>query len=267
MDRPLIVLTNDDGIHSNGLWAAALALESLGEVLVAAPEEEQSSTGRSMPRDNLTGLIQLTEVEFGGQTRQGYAVRGTPAQVAQHALLRIAPRPVDLVVSGINYGANVGSGVTISGTIGAALEAAALGVPGLAVSLQATKEEYLSQDPAIDFSVAAHFTQKFARRMLGTTLPNDVHVLKVEVPRSATPETEWRVARLSRQRFYLPQKPEDPQLDSPLRIDYVLRDGRELEPGSDARTMAEGMVAVTPLSLDMTSRVDEDTLRALLNGK
>ena len=56
-------------------------------------------------------------------------------------------------------------------------------------------------------------------------------------------------------------------MDSPLRIEYILRDGRELEPGSDARTMAEGMVAVTPLSLDMTSRVDEETLRALLNGK
>jgi 5'-nucleotidase len=260
-------LTNDDGIHSNGLWAAALALAPLGEVLVIAPEVEQSSTGRGMPFHNPTGRIQPTEVEFGGQVRQGYAVSGTPAQVVQHALLRIAPRPVDLVVSGINYGSNVGSGVTVSGTIGAALEAAALGVPSLAVSLQATKEEFISHDPAIDFSVAAHFTQKFARRMLGTTLPNDVHVLKIEVPRGASPETEWRIARLSRQRFYLPQKPEDPQLDDPLRIDYIVRDGRELEPGSDARTMAEGMVAVTPLSLDLTSRVDEETLRALLNGK
>jgi 5'-nucleotidase len=266
LDRPLILLTNDDGIHSNGLWAAAAALESLGEVLVAAPEEEQSSSGRSMPR-NSEGRIQPVEVKVDGRVWQGYAVRGSPAQAVQHAVLRIAPRQVSLVVSGINYGENIGSGVTISGTVGAALEAAAFGVPGLAVSLETTTEELLSQDPSVDFSIAAHFTQKFARRLLEVRLPEDVHVLKVEVPRSASLETPWQVARLSRHRYYVPVKPEGVRLEDAIRIGYRVRDGKELEPGSDARAMAEGVVAVTPLSLDMTSRVDGETLRALLNGR
>lgn len=267
MDKPLILLTNDDGIHSSGLWAAAVALESLGEVLVAAPEEEQSSTGRSMPRTS-EGRIQPVEVKTGNRVwQEAYAVHGTPAQVVQHALLRIVPRQVSLVVSGINYGENVGSGVTVSGTIGAALEAAAFGVPGLAVSLETTIEELLSQDPSVDFSIAAHFTQKFARRLLEVNLPDDVHVLKVDVPRGASPETPWQVARLARQRYYVPFKPEGARLEDAVRIGYRVQDGKELEPGSDARVLAEGVVAVTPLSLDMTSRVDEEALRALLNGR
>jgi 5'-nucleotidase len=266
LDNPLILLTNDDGIHSNGLWTAAVALESLGEVLVAAPEEQQSGAGRSMPQ-NSKGRIQLIEAKTGDKVRQGYAVHGSPAQVVQHALLELVPRHVDLVVSGINYGENIGPSVTVSGTVGAALEGAAFGIPGLAVSLQASVSEILSQDSSVDFSVAAHFTREFAHRMLVTTLPEDVHVLKLEVPRSATPESPWQITRLSRSRYYKPLKPERTRLEDPTRIGFAVRDVKEWEPGSDARAMFEGIVAVTPLSLDMTSRVDGDALQTLLNGR
>ena len=128
MDQPLILITNDDGVHSKGLWAAAEALAALGEVLVVAPEEEQSSTGRSLPRSSL-GRIRKVEAEVNGQMVTGYSVHGSPAQTVQHALLELVPRPPDLVVSGINYGENIGTSVTISGTVGAAFEAAAFGIP------------------------------------------------------------------------------------------------------------------------------------------
>lgn len=266
MKTPLILLTNDDGIHSRGLWAAAVALERLGEVLVVAPEEQQSNAGRSMPLSS-QGRIQRVSVKVEGRVCEAYAVHASPAQVVQHSLLEIAPRPVSLVVSGINYGENVGTNVTISGTIGAALEGAAFGVPGLAVSLQASIREIVTQDPSIDFSVAAHFTHQFARKLLTSELPDDVDVLKVEVPRRATPESPWQITRLTRLRYYLPLKPQRVRLEDAARIDYTVRDGKELEAGSDARVMAEGIVSVTPLSLDMTSRVDETVLRSLLNGK
>lgn len=118
---PLIVLTNDDGVQSPGLAAAVTALEKLGEVLVVAPLVQQSGTGRSMPNYS-SGAITALRIAVAGRDRACYAVDGSPAQCVQRALLVLAQRPVALVVAGINYGENVGSGITISGTVGAALE-------------------------------------------------------------------------------------------------------------------------------------------------
>src|SRR4030067_821485 len=89
--------------------------------------------------------------------------------------------------SGINYGENVGTGITASGTVGAALEAAALGVPALAVSLEVAQEYHLTYSEDVDFSAAAFFTGYFARLLLDKKFPEDAHVLKVDVPSDATP--------------------------------------------------------------------------------
>jgi 5'-nucleotidase len=266
LDNPLILVTNDDGIHSGGLWAAAAALDSLGEVIVIAPENEQSGAGRSMPIYS-EGRIQRVAVKVDGKVWEGYAVHGAPAQVVQHALLEIVSRRVDLVVSGINYGENVGTAVTISGTVGAALEAASFDIPAMAVSMQATVDEIISHAASVDFSMAAHFTQEFAQRLLSSELPDDVDVLKLDIPRDATPETPWCVTRLTRHRYFTPLKPRRARLEDSTRIGFTARDGMEMEPESDARALAEGCVAVTPLSLDLTSRVDMDALRTQLNGK
>lgn len=264
-DRPLILLTNDDGIRSPGLWAAAEALAPLGYVVVAAPREQSSGAGRSMPPQS-DGTIREEQVAVHGKPWKVYAVGGTPAQVVQHALLELVPRRPDLVVAGINYGENVSTSITISGTIGAALEGAAFGIPALAVSLETAREHHQSYSEEVDFSAAAHFTAHFARRLLaGLTFP-DVDVLKVDVPSDATPQTPWKVTRLSRARYYLPVAPERRRLDEPGRVDYeVSLESAQLEPGSDAYVLrVERQVSVTPLSLDMTSRVDlEELARAL----
>ena len=113
--KPQILLTNDDGIRSPGLWAAAGALASLGHVTVAAPKEQSSGMGRSLPSTS-SGIIHEEQLEINGQNWTVYAVSGSPAQAVLHAILEIMPQKPDLVVSGINYGENLGLGITVSGT-------------------------------------------------------------------------------------------------------------------------------------------------------
>jgi 5'-nucleotidase len=263
---PLILLTNDDGINSPGLGAAASALDPLGEVLVVAPHEQQSGTGRSMPLAS-EGRIFPETIQVDGQHRQAFAVQASPAQAVQHGIVELAPRPVSLVVSGINYGENLGTGITISGTVGAALEGASFGVPSLAISLQTDPKYYLSNDGSIDFSIAAHFTRLFARILLTVRLPIDVDVLKVDVPRDATPRTPWRITHLSRKPYYIPIAPTRERLESAGRMGYrVAHPSEGMEAGSDVEALHEGAISVTPLSLDMTSRVAPDALVRLLSG-
>jgi 5'-nucleotidase len=261
----LILLTNDDGIRSPGLWAAAGELMALGEVMVVAPLQQNTSIGRSMPASS-TGRIQIENLTVNGKNWQGYAVDGTPAQAVQHALLEILPRHPDLAVSGINYGENVGTGVTISGTVGAAMEAATFQVPALAISLETDPRYHLTHSDEVDFSVAAHFTRRFAELLLRWPLPVDVDVLKVEVPAEATPRTSWRLTRLSRERYYHPRKAERAALNEAGPLGYYQAvDAERLEPDSDVRALLDHVVSVTPLSLDMTSRVDLNALAQALS--
>ncbi len=264
--RKQILLTNDDGIRSPGLWAAAAALAPLGYVTVAAPLNQWSGAGRSMPYSS-EGRIYEESVTVGGQTWKVYAVDGTPAQAVQHGLVELMPAYPDLLVAGINYGENVGSGVTISGTVGAALEGASFGVPGLAVSLQTDSQYHLSHSTDINFAAAGYFTHKFAQLILGLPREGDVDVLKIEVPDSATPDTPWRVTRLSRTRYYLPQKPPARlNLNDPGSIPYLRQiEPERVEPDSDVRALVDGVVSVTPLSLDITSRVDLATIQQIFS--
>jgi 5'-nucleotidase len=265
-DKPHILLTNDDGIPSRGLWAAAEALADLGWVTVAAPREQFSGAGRSMPLDS-DGIITEEQVTVHGKVWTVYAVGGSPAQTVQHAILEIVDQPPDLVVSGINHGENLTVSITISGTIGAALEAASFGVPALAVSLELPKEKHHQHTDA-DFGAAAHFTRYFADRMLTGPSFADFDVLKVDVPTAATAETAWRVTRLSRSSYYLPQRPDRQDLRESIRIGYeVIYDERQLEPDSDVYAVrVDRVVAVTPLSLDMTSRIDLQQFERELRG-
>jgi 5'-nucleotidase len=263
-----ILLTNDDGIKSPGLWAAAEALSVLGFVTVAAPRDQCSSTSRSKPASS-DGVIHESEVEVGDKTWKVYAVGGTPAQAVEYGILEIMPRKPDLVVAGINYGENIGTGVTISGTVGAALEGAAFGVPSLAVSIATEVRDHLTYSDEIDFSVAGYFASLFARFLLTDSRFDDVDVLKVEVPSNATPTTPWRLTRLSRSKYYVPVVPKKIQLDVPSRIEYKANsDVNSFDPDSDTYVLhVSDQVSVTPLSLDLTSRVDLTELEKIIRNK
>lgn len=262
-----ILLTNDDGIQSPGLWAAARALSALGYVHVVAPRDQFSGAGRSLPSTS-DGIITASQVQVNGQSWPVFSVGGTPAQAVLHALYEILPQPPDLVVAGINYGENLSTGITVSGTVGAALEGAANGIPSLAISLETDKEDHLSYSTRVDFSAAAHFTAFFGYLLLERRLPPDVDVLKVDVPCDATPETPWEMARLSRMNHYVPVSPRRTSWDVPELVGYRRQDEAiHTSPGSDVYVLgALRHVAVTPLSLDLTSRVDLGDLERFLRG-
>lgn len=267
-ERPLILFTNDDGIASPGLWVVVEAFYDVGDVLVVAPREQQSGMARSMPVAS-EGRIHEDQRLINGEMNTVYAVDGTPAQSVQHGVIELADRLPSLVVSGINYGENCGNGVTISGTVGAALEAASLGIPALAVSQQTPRDLHLTYSSDVDFSAAAYFARKFGMWLIENDTPDDVDVLKLDVPLSATPETPWKVTRLSRRRVYWPTRPERVALSDVGRMGYRFNyDPAQAEPDSDVYVvLQEGLVSLTPMSLDMTSRTDPYRLRQLVTGE
>ena len=260
-----ILLTNDDGIESPGLWAAAEALDELGFVTVVAPREQASGSGRSFP-SFYTGVTTEQKLVVNGKEWTVHSIHGTPAMAVLYGCFNLIPGKPDLVVSGINYGLNVGSGVTISGTVGAALEGAASGIPSLAVSLETDKEYHSSYSREIDFSAAGYFTTFFGERLLTRQMPPDVQVVKIEVPSDATPETPWVTSRLSTKRFYRPTPPQEMTGESAIGIGYeIAPDFNQSDPRTDSHTVVnQRAVAVTPLSLDLTSRVDLDSLQDIL---
>jgi len=264
--EPLILLTNDDGIHSPGLAAAAAALDPLGELLIVAPQEGQTSMSRSRTqKKGDDGTLTKTTLEYQEHSWEGYGVRATPALAVIHALYELAERPVSLVVSGINYGENVASCVTVSGTIGAALEAAEKGIPALAVSQEIAGLEYHDFSAQVDFMAAIHFTRLVAEKVLDQSLPMDADVLKIEVPLKASPSSRLVVARQDKLMYYQPQvEVRDQIIGSPGKVTYQPSKGEYSAADTDAYAMAQGWVAVTPLSFDLTSRVNLNDLAAQL---
>ena len=265
-DKPQILLTNDDGIDSPGLWAAAEVLSELGYVWVTAPRDQASSTGRSMPMSS-DGRITTKELNVNGQDWVVHAVGGTPAQTVLHAIHEIVGQPVDLLVSGINYGLNIGLSVTVSGTVGAAMEGVANEVPSIAVSLETDKEHFFSYSEEIDFSTAAYFTRKFAGYLLDPKVELGTNFLKIEVPADATPETEWKFCRMSVEPFYRTFSEGPRDWDQPYKLNYSIRDDFEnFKPGTDLYVaLVERKVAVTPMTLDMTAPVSFEKIRAQLD--
>lgn len=263
----LILLTNDDGIQSPGLHAAARALMGLGELLVVAPSTQQTAMGRSFTGRKCATFVPYP-LEIDGTPIRAFGLEASPASVVRHALQALcADRQPDLIVSGINYGENVGSCVTCSGTVGAAYEGAGHGIPALAMAQQMHPSLVLEHGEA-NWDTSAHFTRVFAERLLRTPMPPDVDVIKVDVPEGATPETPWRLTRLSRQRYFFVD------LETPHPGSRI-GDGRfttrvehdTLEADSDVHALVQDqVVSVTPLSLDLTSRSPFEAIQEALEA-
>jgi len=266
---PLILLTNDDGIHSPGLAAAAAALDPLGELLIVAPEVQQTSMSRSRSQNcDTDGTITKTSVDYKDQSWVGYSVKATPALAVVHGVKELAGRKVSLVVSGINYGENVGTCVTVSGTIGASLEAAEKGIPTLAVSQEIDSIDYHSYSKQVDFQAALHFTRQIAEVMLNQPMPFDADVLKLEIPLGATPDTEVVITRQDKLVYYQPELiSRDELLGTPAKISHIPSKGQYTGEDTDAYALAKGLVSLTPLSLDLTSRNCLDTIGDLFGSK
>ena len=263
-NRPLILITNDDGIDSPGLLAAAHAVGDLGDIWLAAPSRQQSGSGRGIsmraPQSH-EGLRDL-----GGSAVPALAVEGSPALAVRQAILCFVPSKPNLVISGINYGENVGSSVTISGTVGAAIEAASYGVPVLAAALETERKYHQSQSTEVDFTVSAAFVRRISERLLTEGMPPSVDILKLDVPWAARTDTPIRVTRVSRHPYWI----------SPVVTDELGRrslhgyerevDRLTLEPDSDIYALAvDHVVSLSPLTIDLTAPVRLDSLSELAN--
>jgi 5'-nucleotidase len=230
---PILLVTNDDGVHAAGLAALAQALDDLGDVYVLAPEREQSACGHALT------LHRPLRVEL--VRERWYAVNGTPSDCVNLGVLGFLPERPVLVASGINHGTNLGDDVTYSGTVSAAMEGLLLGVPSIAVSLV----------PGGDFAEAGRAARLVAARALVEGLPPKT-LLNVNVP--AKPPRGMRVTRLGH-RVYSGRIVE--QIDPRGRTHYWIGGGEpawELLEGSDMSAVNEGLVSVTPVHLDLTSQ-------------
>ncbi|MCL4393614.1 MAG: 5'/3'-nucleotidase SurE [Chloroflexi bacterium] len=252
MKHSLIVLTNDDGIRSPGLYALAREILKLGDVLIVAPLRQQTSMGRAFLG---SGRVQKTDYRVDGRQVPAFGVAATPAVAVRNALMIYSERTPDLLVSGINYGENVGNGLTISATVCAALEGASMGVPALAVSQATPIDLHRSHSDAIDFQAAAYFARLFAGRILKRGMPPGADVLNVNVPNGASRKSRWKWTHASRNTYFRSRVREGKR--GKYLQGYELNLDRETqERDSDVQAVVfDRVVSVTPLTYDLTARV------------
>lgn len=235
-ERPLILVTNDDGVNAPGIRALLSDLRAIAEVVVAAPDRERSAASHSISLDR---PLRVDELETGV-----FSIDGTPVDCVYLGLLHLVPRRPALVVSGINNGYNLGSDVFYSGTVAGAVEGALRGVPALAVSLERRRPQ--------DFSHAASFVGALAAELVrrGPGALPDASLLSVNLPPG--PVRGYRVTSLGR-RVYRDQV--EVRQDLRGRSYYWIGGPEENAtdlPGSDCSAVREGIVSVTPLGLDLT---------------
>lgn len=254
---PLILVTNDDGIFSPGLQSAAEATKNLGDLLIAAPRFQQTSMSRAVPKGDDIGKIESVDLQLSDGVNPAFAVYGSPAQAVSHAILELTSRNPDLCISGINYGENLGTALFSSGTIGAALEANTYNIPGLAISLEASIAMQHSADYSpMDWETAIYFTTFFAKKILEEGLPHEIALLNINVPSSATKETEIRITCQSRQDYFVFKKPGKRDISKGYQLKTETKiDKQTLEPNSDIQAFVfDRVVSVTPITWDLTAK-------------
>jgi len=255
-----VLLTNDDGIHAEGLQALRRALAELDDVVVAviAPDANMSATARSITTRR---PLWVTEVPFEDGTH-GFSCDGTPVDCVRLASLGLVDDfEPDLVVAGINHGSNLGDDITYSGTVAAALEGVVLGVPSIAVSQQSKAREMdFRLGDEFDFDTAAAFTARVVDRIDDVPLPEGT-LLNINVP--AVDASSVEVARLGKRiyRDALQQVDSDDDGRRRFRI-YGDAPVYHDEEGTDLAAIAAGRIAVTPLHFDLTAEHGLEELRA-----
>ncbi len=231
-----ILLSNDDGYRAQGLKALAEKLEDIAEITIVAPERNQSGVSNSLTLDT---PLRVEEVRPGM-----YYVNGTPSDSVHIAITGLLERDPDMVVSGINHGANLGDDVLYSGTVAAAMEGRFLGYPAVAVSLVLEEGHH--------FATAAEVARRLVLHMREHPLPADT-IFNVNVP--DLPLEEIRGFEITRLGFRHKSEPVIKQLDPKKRPIYWIGPsgpGHDAGPGTDFHAVANGFVSVTPLKLDLT---------------
>jgi 5'-nucleotidase len=240
-----ILVTNDDGIGAEGLRSLVQPLATHGEVVVIAPLENQSGVARKI---TLSRPLAIDEVDVPGAV-SAFAVDGTPVDCVRLAAHGLAGPPPDVVVSGANHGLNLGDDVTYSGTVAAAFEGHLLRLPAIAISQQSTGGEFgfLGGAP-FDFQHAAHFTAALLGALARTGFPEGL-LLSVNVPGSQPRGAV--VARLGKRVYGDRLELERDSAGRRHARIYGQAAGFEPGEGTDCQAIVDGLVAITPLRLDL----------------
>jgi 5'-nucleotidase len=240
-----ILVTNDDGVLAPGLLALTSEMRKLGKVSVLAPDRNWSGGGHVKTLDR---ALRVKEVRLADGTQHSPA-DGAPSDCVALGTLGFFKEPIDLVVSGINAGANLGHDVTYSGTVTAAMEAVIAGVPGIAVSLE-MMENHLGN---VDYGPAARAASKVVRQVIENGLAHEI-LLNVNVP--FLPDEKLRGIILTRQGLRVYHSRLDERTDPRGKPYYWIGGDAPTgvpERGTDVGALAEGFVSVTPLQLDLTA--------------
>jgi len=257
--RPLIVLTNDDGIGSPGLLALKKALDPLGEVTIVAPDQNRSGAARSI---TMHSALWVEEVALPDGS-VGYSTDGTPVDCVRMAALGLLERVPDLIVSGINLGENLGDDITYSGTVAAALEGIMLDIPAMAISAH-------GYHPGYDLTVPARVAHRLVAVALKRGFPAKT-LLNVNCPDRSWEELAGVRFTTLGKRIY-GDKVEYRETDGTRRLYHIYNDDLSYhhEPGTDFVAVAEGYVSVTPLHFDLMCHEALERLRSWegeLNGR
>lgn len=233
---PHILLTNDDGIHAEGLKALAKAVADFATVSIVAPSREQSGAAQSLTLRQPIICNQMGEREW--------AVDGTPADCVIVAMHKLLPEKPDLVISGINHGANLGENAYYSGTVGAAREAALHHVPAVAMSL-------CSKAPQASFEPAARIARSAAELIFHEGLPDQI-LLNINVPEPWQGGVKFtrQSKKITRNQLW---EGKDPRGRTYFWL-YEQRIDKDVEPDTDYAAIFSGAVSVTPLHLDATDK-------------
>lgn len=243
MTKPLILISNDDGYYSMGINALARALAYVGDVVLVAPATDQSAISHAISLNRPLRLHERPSLHENGQEILVYSVDGTPTDsvyMGVHYLLK--DRKPDLMVSGINHGANLGYDVLYSGTVSAAMEAAMLGIRAVAVSLVSLHN--------YNFDIAAQFAKEFCQGIVKKDWPRGT-LFNVNIPKRAS-QLDYAVTRLGHHEYTTDvAERKDPRGNSYYWIGGTWSGYQDL-PGSDCRAIAQDLISVTPITLNLT---------------
>ena len=246
-----ILATNDDGINSPGLWAVVEATRDIADVVVVAPDREQSGVGTAI---TLSQPVRAAEVVSHTNGVRAYAVEGTPADSAILALESLVEQPVDLVVSGINQGANMGNDVFISGTMGAALQGFFRGIPSIAISVASLKD--------VHFEAAARTVRLLAKAVKNGTLAPPM-LLNINLPNLPVEKIKGvSLTHLGRRTYMDVIKEGD---DGRRKYYWITREkpGWVLEKGLDIWVIRRRRISITPIHTDLTSNTSSKEIKGI----
>ena len=258
--KPLILISNDDGINSPGLKAAVEAVFKLGDIIVAAPHEQQTGMGRAFPRTEDLGTIEEVLIQIGDNEISGYAVHGSPAYAVAHGVLELSDRKPDLCISGINYGENLGMIPTCSGTVGACFEAVSHGIPAIAFSIQIDFENQRKNTfEEIDWTEAKLIVRYWAEKFFREGMPKGVDLLNINLPFAMEDADAYRITKMSNQNYYEFIRPPKRDFSKPFLLQSELKVHMDqLEKDSDIYAVyVDHITAVTPMSCDMSVNIGQ----------